>query len=192
MPDADDATLVRRLRAGDADAGDALIHRYATPLMTYLRRLAGSDAAAEELHQTTWLSVLEHLAQFDPATAAGDKAGFKAWLFRIATNKATDHFRRVGRDRRRLSAFAADPMFSHVDDGTAALDALHADDRAARLARAIADLPPPQAEVVRLRFYAGLKFVEIAQVVGCPLNTALGRMHKAIGKLRLALAQDEQ
>ncbi len=35
-----------------------------------------------------------------------------------------------------------------------------------------------------LRYYSGMKFVEIAQMLGCPLNTALGRMHKAMIKLK--------
>ncbi len=59
-----------------------------------------------------------------------------------------------------------------------------------RLARAIESLPEPQRQVVLLRYYSGLRFVEIAQVLGCPLNTALGRMHKAILKLRSILQQD--
>jgi DNA-directed RNA polymerase specialized sigma24 family protein len=34
-----------------------------------------------------------------------------------------------------------------------------------------------------------MKFVEIADVLGCPLNTALGRVHKAVLKLRKLLAE---
>ena len=48
----------------------------------------------------------------------------------------------------------------------------------------IAQLPEGQRQVLMLRYYSNLKFVEIAQIVGCPLNTALGRMHKAVLKLR--------
>jgi DNA-directed RNA polymerase specialized sigma24 family protein len=35
-----------------------------------------------------------------------------------------------------------------------------------------------------LRYYSEMKFVEIAEMLGCPLNTALGRMHKAMVKLK--------
>src|SRR5215218_2500942 len=94
-----DAALVARLRAGDNAAGDELVRRYVEPLVRYLRRLAGSDHVAEELHQQTWLSVLEHLEKFDPtASGLGSTGGFKAWLFRIATNKANDVWRSRGRD----------------------------------------------------------------------------------------------
>src|SRR5437764_15320964 len=84
-----DEALWERVRAGEAEAGDALVQRYYQPLGRYLQRLAG-EQAAEELLQQTWLSVLDHLNQFDPATAG---SSFKAWLFRIATNKANDHWR---------------------------------------------------------------------------------------------------
>ena len=60
--------------------------------MRYLQRVAG-EHVAEELHQQTWLSVLDHVENFDAASSGG---GFKAWLFRIATNKANDFWRSKG------------------------------------------------------------------------------------------------
>src|SRR5688572_12084301 len=66
-----DAALIARLRSGDGAAGETLVRRYVEPLVRYLRRLAGSDHVAEELHQQTWLSVLEHLEKFDPSTSSG-------------------------------------------------------------------------------------------------------------------------
>src|SRR5207253_8068851 len=91
-----DEELIELLRHGSTSAGEVLVKRYYEPLMRYLLRLAGTDHLAEELHQQTWLSVLGHLDRFDKSSAAG---GFKAWLFRIATNKANDHWRSAGRER---------------------------------------------------------------------------------------------
>ena len=54
----------------------------------------------------------------------------------------------------------------------------------ARLRAAIDQLPENQKQIVLLRYYSNMKFVEIASMLGCPLNTALGRMHKAMKKLR--------
>jgi RNA polymerase sigma-70 factor, ECF subfamily len=53
-----------------------------------------------------------------------------------------------------------------------------------KLRSAIERLPEGQRQVLLLRYYSGLKFVEIAQTLGCPLNTALGRMHKAMQRLK--------
>ena len=170
-----DEVLLRRLRDGDAEAGEELVRRHSEPLLGYLRRMSGSDHMAEELHQAAWVSVLEHLDRFDGRSQAG---GFKAWLYRIATNKANDFFRRSGRESNakaglRLVTPAASVDPDHVEQAEQAL----------RLQEAIAKLPEPQREVLLLRYYSGLKFVEIAQLLGCPLNTALGRMHKAMKRL---------
>jgi RNA polymerase sigma-70 factor (ECF subfamily) len=145
--------------------------------MRYLLRIAGSDHLAEELHQQTWLSVLDHLDKFDKQSSGG---GFKAWLFRIATNKANDHWRSAGRERNakdglRLITDEEVPAAGHRLEGT---------EQELKLKRAIEKLPEAQRQVLMLRYYSNLKFVEIAELLGCPLNTALGRMHKAILKLR--------
>ena len=177
-----DDVLVKRLRGGDADAGEALARRYYEPLMRYLQRLAGPQAA-EELHQQTWLSVLDHLDRFDPATAGG---GFKAWLFRIATNKANDHWRSRGREK-----VAKDGLRLVTDElQPAAGQRLEGAEQEERLRRAIELLPEPQRQVLVLRYYSNLKFVEIAEILGCPLNTALGRVHKALIKLRQLMADE--
>lgn len=176
-----DETLVDRLRDGDAAAGETLCRRHHEPLMRYLQRLVGPHLA-EELHQQTWLSVLDHLDRFNPGPGAG---GFKAWLFRIATNKANDHWRSSGREK-----VARDGLKQLAE--TWAPDAgqgLESAEQQDRLRRALQQLPENQRQVLLLRFYSDMKFVEIAEMLGCPLNTALGRVHKAVLKLRKLMAE---
>ena len=173
-----DEALLDQLRDGSATAGETLVRRYFQPLMRYLVRIVGSDHLAEELHQQTWLSVLAHLDKFDAKSAPG--GGFKAWLFRIATNKANDHWRSAGRERiakEGMKLVAADvaPHAGHRVEGA---------EQEEKLLRAIEKLPEAQRQVLMLRYYSNLKFVEIAELLGCPLNTALGRMHKATLKLK--------
>ena len=171
-----DEALVERLRAGDPAAGEALAGRYYEPLMRYLQRLTGPQQA-EELFQQTWLSVLDNLERFNPASAGG---GFKAWLFRIATNKANDLWRSRGRERN-----AKEGLRRIIDPSLpgAAEPAEKAEQNQA-LGRALERLPREQREALVLRYYSNMKFTEIAKVVGCPVNTALTRVHKGILKLR--------
>jgi RNA polymerase sigma-70 factor (ECF subfamily) len=172
-----DETLILRLRDGETAAGEALVKRFHQPLMRYLQRLTGDDHAAEELHQQTWVSVLDHLEKFDPTSTSG---GFKAWLFRIATNKANDLWRSRGREKNakeglKLVTDEELPDASFRMEGT---------EQELKLKKAIEALPENQKQVLLLRYYSNLKFVEIAEMLGCPLNTALGRMHKAMLKLK--------
>jgi RNA polymerase sigma-70 factor (ECF subfamily) len=178
-----DEALALRLQAGDAAAGEVLVKRFYAPLIRYLHRLSGSDHLAEELLQQTWLSVLEHIGRFDPAAAGG--GGFKAWLFRIATNKSNDHWRSRGRERA-----ATDGLRLVIDEFAPAADErLESTELQLKLRRAIEQLPEAQRQVLMMRYYGNLKFVEIAQALGCPLNTALGRMFKANQKLRQLMEQ---
>ncbi len=178
-----DEELVRRLRDGETAAGETLVRRYHVSLMRYLRRLAGSDHSAEELHQQTWLSVLEHIEKFDADVKSGGTGaggGFKAWLFRIATNKANDTWRSRGREK-----VAKEGLKLVTDEeGPDAGHRLEGSEQEQKLRWAIEQLPENQRQVLMLRYYSEMKFVEIAQMLGCPLNTALGRMHKAMLKLK--------
>lgn len=178
-----DELLLDRLRAGDSHAGEVLVGRYSVPLLRYLQRLTGSNHLAEELHQQAWVSVLDHLDRFDPSSSSG---GFKAWLFRIATNKSNDLWRSRGRER------TAKDGLSLVRDETAphAGASLEGSEQVNKLLAAIQQLPEPQREVLLLRYYSDLKFSEIAEMLGCPLNTALGRMHKAMLKLKQLMESD--
>ena len=178
-----DETLILRLRDGETAAGETLVKRFHQPLMRYLQRLTGDDHAAEELHQQTWVSVLDHLEKFDPTSSSG---GFKAWLFRIATNKANDLWRSRGREKNakeglKLVTDEELPDASFRMEGT---------EQEQKLKKAIEQLPENQKQVLLLRYYSNMKFVEIAEMLGCPLNTALGRMHKAMLKLKQLMEEN--
>ena len=172
-----DEELVALLRDGSPSAGETLVKRHCQPLMRYLQRIVGSDHLAEELHQQTWLSVLDHIDRFDQASSSG---GFKAWLFRIATNKANDHWRSASRERVAKEGVKQAPDEPMPPAG----HRMEATEQEQKLRSAIEKLPEVQRQVLMLRYYSNLKFVEIAELMGCPLNTALGRMHKAVWKLR--------
>jgi RNA polymerase sigma-70 factor (ECF subfamily) len=172
-----DEALLRRMHDGQVDAGEELVRRYYTPLKRYLHRLTGSESLAEELHQQTWLSVMEHAERFDARAVGG---GFKAWLFRIATNKCNDHWRSAGREKAAKSGLKL-----ITDEELPAADhRMEAVDQERKLQEAIGQLPEAQRQVLLLRYYSNLKFVEIAEMLGCPVNTALGRMHKAMLRLK--------
>jgi RNA polymerase sigma factor (sigma-70 family) len=177
-----DEALMQRLRNGDALAGDVLVKRHYSALIRYLQRLAGNHMA-EELLQQTWLSVLDHADKFDPENAGG---GFKSWLFRIATNKANDHWRSRGREK------AAHAGLKLVLDDQAPHAGYHMEgaEQDQKLVKALAQLPDAQRQVLMLRYYSDMKFVDIAALLGCPLNTALGRAHKAMIRLKQLMTDE--
>ncbi len=161
-----DESLMQRLRGGDAVAGDVLVKRYYPSLVRYLQRVAGTEAA-EELLQQTWLSVLDHADKFDPQNGGG---GFKSWLFRIATNKANDHWRSRGREKAayaglRLVTDTEAPHAGHRAEG---------DEQEQKLIQAIGQLPEAQRQVLMLRYYSDMKFVEDCRTAGLPAKYGFG------------------
>lgn len=182
QPSISDELLAERLRGGDSEAGDELVRRYARPLLGYLYRLGGTTAVAEELHQQTWVSVIEHLDRFSQT----NPGGFRAWLFRIATNKATDYWRRA-RSRKKLDEGLRLVQEQVSEDASMRVESAQ---MAQRVQQAIEQIPEVYRQVLLMRYYSNMSFAEIARTLGCPLNTALGRAHKGILKLRELLGSE--
>ena len=105
----------------------------------------------------------------------------RAWLFGIARNAALDELRR----RKRAAALAADP--ADVDAAPpedAAEEAL----RRAAVRAALERIEPRERELIALKFHAGLDNAEIAAVLGVSVSNAGTQLHRAMTKLREAVA----
>jgi len=173
----DCAGLIAAIAArGDRNAFSALFVHYAPRVKSYMMRLGAPAEAAEELAQETLLIVWRRAAAFDPARAAPS-----TWIFTIARNLRIDRARREGRPGPR-----EDPTDALA--GPAPPDALLAGAQSeARIGRAVADLPPDQAQVVRLAFFSDKPHSEIAQELDLPLGTVKSRLRLAMSRLRAAL-----
>lgn len=101
----DDGELVRRAKAGEYPAFEALVSKYERPIYTLARRMVGNNEDAEDVVQETFSSVVEHLADFR------EEATFYTWVSRIASN----HALKVIRKRRGLTTVPLDE--ESVSDG---------------------------------------------------------------------------
>lgn len=177
MPDAPatpDSELLARLRTGDSTAVGVIFERYEQAVFSYLIGVLKDRHAAEDVLQDTFVLVLRKAD-----TASGES--FRGWLFSVAHQQAL-LFRRKG--KRVPAAVAGDGLLALVggEIDPAALADRH--DTAAAVRGLLAELPGPQQDVIRLRLFDGLKFREVAERLGCPLNTALARMHDGLNRLR--------
>jgi RNA polymerase sigma-70 factor, ECF subfamily len=89
----DDRQLVSRARTGDFTASEALVSLYARRIYSLAMRIVGQRQDAEEVVQQTFLSVIEHLADFR------EESQFSTWLMRIAMNHALGLLRKRRRQR---------------------------------------------------------------------------------------------
>ncbi|HEX7899770.1 MAG TPA: sigma-70 family RNA polymerase sigma factor [Planctomycetota bacterium] len=165
--------LVGGLKAGDPAAFESLVRGFGDRLYRFVRRLVG-ERWADDLTQDVFLRVYRTIASYRPT------GRFEAWMYTVANNVCVDFLR-----RRRPEAPLGEA--EQEIEGRSPLERVEEDERRAALMKAVDRLPADQKQVFLLREEAGLSFKEIAAVLGCPLNTALGRMHYAMEQLRKAL-----
>lgn len=179
MTDAHDELLAIRCQLGERPALDELIDRYANRLRGYVRRVAASEAEADDLVQDIWLRVLRGLP------GLRDPARLRSWLFGIA--------HRVLIDRLRSRYAAPDEVVDETAESRLAdaadLQQLHVDRD--QVERGMAVLTPPDREAVWLFYFERLTIEEIAEAASVPPGTVKSRLHRARQQMREALEAAE-
>jgi RNA polymerase sigma-70 factor (ECF subfamily) len=144
-------------------------------LFQFLYGILRNHHQAEDALQETLVRALEHLDGVDGNHLRG-------WLFKVAFHQAMAvkrrqkkvHFASVEEQEMSVSDLLPGPLLQ-----------AESQDDARRLRELLEQLPANQREVIRLRVYEGKRFREIAEALGCPLNTALARFHEGLKKLKL-------
>jgi RNA polymerase sigma-70 factor (ECF subfamily) len=176
MPTAESEAPVRMSwPQGQAMALSTLFEQFETPLFHFLLGLLRDRHAAEDVLQDTFVQAVRKLDTARPETLRG-------WLFAVAHQQAMLTRRRAKRNPSRAEA----ETLLELIDATEPAEEQVCRAETAQVVRGLLDrLPPVQQAVIRLRVYDGLKFREVAERLGCPLNTALARMHDGLNQLRL-------
>ena len=172
--------LVRGLKEGRPAAYETLVREYGDRIFRFVKRMVG-EAWAEDLTQEVFVRVHRSVGAYRP------EGRFESWLFAIANNLCIDRARRR-RPEASVSDLGEEAAAEHFLASTPEpSDAVEEEERRRALLKAVERLPPEQRQVFLMREEGGLSFKEIAEIVGCPLNTALGRMHYAMENLKRTL-----
>ena len=183
-----DDDLIRAFRTGDGSAMEALFGRYRRSVFGWLLRMAQNEGEAEDLHQEVWLKIIRGIDGYSSGS-------FRAWLWRVVRNAAADRARKhVAEpilDAPVEEGADAAAFVDQVPDETvvSVLTRMEEEERKAAVREAVDGLSRRLKEVVLLRLNGDLKFQEIADILGLPIGTVLGRMNLALSKLRQALSQ---
>jgi RNA polymerase sigma-70 factor (ECF subfamily) len=179
-----DEELVEACQAGESSAFDLLVARWEDKIRGAAFRLLGSEEEARDAAQEAFLKAYRGLPAFKR------EARFSSWLHQIAINLCRDRLRR--RKGRRLVSLDAleevGPVIAAREP--AAHDLAEQIDLRRAVRRAIGALPEEQREVVILKEYQGLTFLEIAQALELPVSTVKTRLYRGLGQLRLHLQND--
>lgn len=175
----DDTELVRRIRAGDAEALRLVVERYEERIFALIHGIVRDAHEVEDVAQEVFLKVFTRIEAFD------GRSQFYTWLYRVAVNAAKDHVKkRVRRPAAALEEADALPGGAEGPDAGAARGETR------RLVRAAIDeLPVRYREVLALRELEGLSYDEVAQVLGISIGTVESRLHRARARLKRKLAK---
>jgi RNA polymerase sigma-70 factor (ECF subfamily) len=165
---------------GDERGFSGLYNRYKNRVFGFLVRMTGDREIAEDLLQDTFLAAMRNANQFDR------QRNFLSWIFGIAHKRTIDYFRHVKVENEHQAdtdksvgrgANTPDVDFSNMQVR-------------GYINEALKTLDPMQREVFLLREVGDVPFKEIAHIMNCPINTALGRMRLALKNIRKELKRN--
>jgi RNA polymerase sigma-70 factor (ECF subfamily) len=176
-----DSQIIERTLGGEPEAFNLLVRRWERQIYGLSLRMLGRDEEAKDATQETFLSAYRNLPKFR------GEAKFSSWIYRIALNICNTRLRSRSKatisieEQRELSGF-------ELADESIELGARLQQEQVARhVQRALGGLPPDMRQVIIMKEYEGLKFSEIADILGLPLSTVKTRMYTGLAELRKRL-----
>ncbi len=142
-----------------------LLDSHGRDVHRFLVASVGRDAA-DDCYQETWVAALRAYPRLR------DASNLRAWIFTVASHKATDHVRRR----------PPIPVASVPDVPSASASLFDADDDLWALVR---DLPPKQRTALALRFVVDAAYSDIAAAMDTSEEAARRNVHEGLKKLRL-------
>lgn len=174
------AELVRRARAGDGTAWEAVVSGFSRRIFNLAYRFTSSPDAAEDLTQEVFIRIYKTLDQYD--SKQGDLSN---WLMRLARNLIIDDYRHRQRNPQNSMADAVDDHTYHLRAvGNSAQKEIERKELASQVQEGIDKLPEDLRTCVILRDIEELTYQEIVDVLKIPEGTVKSRINR--GRIELA------
>jgi len=185
-----DEEVVDRIKTGEINLFEILVHRYQDRLVNYIYRMINQRDTAMELCQDVFLKVFKSLKQYDP------EYKFTTWVHRIASNATIDWIR-----KKKLPTYS---MESALNEDSPTLEhqlkssdlnphqTLEMRQLKSRIMIAIDELPLIYKELIILRHMNHLSYDEIARTVDLPLGTVKNRIFRGREMLKSVLVGERE
>ena len=171
---ADVEALISRVARGDSGAFEALYDELSSAVFGLARRVVRDPARAEDVTQEVFLEVWRKAARYDRTLGTP-----RTWMMTIAHRRAVDAVRRSESQKRRDNRGAPDEVV-HDEPG----DAVIRDEEHGAVRGCLDTLTELQLESVRLAYFNGYTYNEVAALLDKPLPTIKTRMRDGLIRLR--------
>ena len=171
---------INKIKMGDPDAWDILVHKYYDSVYFYcVRRCYGDCDIASDLTQDIFLKLVESLPRYRFI------GKFQNYLYTMAVNTCNNYLK-----KRHIEQIELTDNFT-TDLDTSLIDEILHDERKETVQKALDLLPEIQREVVILRYYHDLKVKDIATITGVGVSTVQSRIYQGLRKLEKVLEREE-
>ena len=180
----DDARVVALIRTGQTDAFGEVIETYQARIYRYVYRLTGDADLAQDLTQDTFVRAYSSILK------TRSELSLSAWLYRIATNVVHSTWR-----RRKLISFI--PLISAGDIPTSSFPGAHSGEPDSVIERMLIEesllaVPRESRTCMVLHYVEGLKYREIADIVGISEEAVRKRVARGNQRFRQAYGRDSE
>lgn len=169
-----DEELMLQAKGGDMSSVSTLFIRYHKELYTFYYRQSKDDALSKDLVQSLFERIIKKRDKYDV------RYPFKSWLFKLAWNEQNDFY------RKRKLTLPGDERMAHMLTQTDNNETDNTDDKKQRLKVAMGQLNQEQQQLLQLTQFQGLKYAEVADIMGCSLSAIKVRVHRTMKSLRAA------
>jgi RNA polymerase sigma-70 factor (ECF subfamily) len=183
-----DVAIIRSVLAGNKGEYRVLLDRHLKAVYAFAYRYVRNPHDAEDIAQEAFVRAWKNLKKFDQSR------NFKTWLFAIAKNAALDlikkkkpmPFSQISEESEKLDALLA-PYIGVEELPSAAFERTVVK---AALANKLGTLPPAYRTVLAMRYHDNLKFREIAEALGEPIDTVKSKHRRGLALLRNVVSGD--
>ena len=182
MPEWDDREIIERIKVpGDEEiAFNQLVSKYQERLYWHIRKIVIDHEDCDDVLQNTMIKVWRSMSDFRADSS------LYTWLYRIATNEALSFLKQKKRrtfapweevENKMSETLESDPWFN-------------GNDIQLKLQQAILKLPEKQRLVFNMKYFDGMKYEDMAEVLGTSVGALKASYHHAVKKIENMLGDD--
>jgi RNA polymerase sigma-70 factor (ECF subfamily) len=168
------AELLTRVARGDHAAFEVVYDQFAGPVYGVARKVLRDPAQSEEVAQEVLLEVWRSASRFDATRGSA-----AAWVMTIAHRRAVDRVRSENASVAREQKLSPGPVSG---DDVAQLVEMALDRQ--RVRRCMGSLTSLQAESIKLAYYGGYTYPQVAELLGVALGTVKTRIRDGLIRMR--------
>ena len=157
-----------------------LLFQYQKPLYNHIRNIVLNHDDADDVLQSTFIKVFQHLKNFKR------ESKLFSWMYRIATNEAITFINQKAKKNGRTS----EALQSKVVDNLQADVYFDGDAVQIKLQKAIHLLPEKQQLVFKMKYFEEIKYEDMSEILGTSVGALKASYHHAVKKIELYMTTD--